>query len=237
MPASAASQHLDDDVVEFVAEELVDYALVLAVDFEEVSEGAYGGHAVGVLLVGVGLEDVADGVGGVAVLLDKGFEGVTAAVEGRDFAAQLVAAALGLRLFGASGLYLQAEFGDLGFETLQALGDRLERERDLAALEAEGLELLFGDVGLGDEALGFALETGESGCGLGFFVAGLADALHQLHRGAAVLLGLLFGCGDGANGLLGLRLMALCGFARAVGFGGGVLEEAAVLLEFAGEAG
>ncbi len=87
MPASAASQDLDDDVVELVAEELVDDALVLAVDFEEVGERADGGHAVGVLLVGVGLEDVADGVGGVAVLLDEGFERVAAAVEGCDFAA------------------------------------------------------------------------------------------------------------------------------------------------------
>ena len=73
---------LDDDVVELVAEELVDDALVLAVDFEEVGEGADGGHAVGVLLVGVGLEDVADGVGGVAVLADEGFERAAAAVQG-----------------------------------------------------------------------------------------------------------------------------------------------------------
>ncbi len=43
--------------------------------------------------------------------------------------------------------------------------------------------------------------------------------------------------GDGADGLLGLRLMGLRGFARACGLGSGVLEEAAVLFEFAGEAG
>ena len=203
----------DDDVVELVAEELVDDALVLAVDFEEVGEGAYGGHAVGVLLVGVGLEDVANGVGGVAVFFDEGFEGVATAVEGGDFAAQLVAATLGLRLFGAAGFDLEAEFGDLGFETLQALGDGLEGECNLAALETESFELLFCDVGLGDQALGFALEAGECGCGLCLFVAGLADALHQLHGGAAILFGLLLGWGDGANSLLGLRLMGLCGFA------------------------
>ncbi len=104
MPASAASQDLDDDVVELVAKELVDDALVLAVDFEEVGERAYGSHAVGVLLVGVGLEDVANRVGGVAVLADEGFERVAATVEGRDFAAQLVAAALGLRSLRCGGL-------------------------------------------------------------------------------------------------------------------------------------
>ncbi len=135
------------------------------------------------------------------------------------------------------GFDLQAKLGDLGFEALEAFGDGLKGERDLTALKAEGLELLAGDVGLGDKAFGFALEAGESRCGLGLFVAGLADALHQLHGGAAVLLGLLLGGGDGANGLLGLRLMALGGLARAVGFGGGVLEEAAVLLKLSGEAG
>ena len=37
---------LDDDVVQLVAKELIDDALVLAVDFEEVGERADGGHAV-----------------------------------------------------------------------------------------------------------------------------------------------------------------------------------------------
>ena len=92
----------DDDVVELVAEELVDDAFVLAVDFEEVGERADSRHTVGVLFVGIGLEDVADGIGGVAVLVNERFERAAAAGEGRDLAAQLVAAAFGLRLFGAA---------------------------------------------------------------------------------------------------------------------------------------
>ena len=67
-----------------------------------------------------------------------------------------------------------AKLGDLGFEALEALGDGLEGHLDLAALEAEGFELLSGDLGLGQEALGFAVEAGERGCRLGLFVAGLA---------------------------------------------------------------
>ncbi len=66
----------DDDVVEFVAQELVDDALILAIDFEEVGQRANSGHAVGVLLVGIGLEDVADRVGGIAVLFNKSFKRV-----------------------------------------------------------------------------------------------------------------------------------------------------------------
>ena len=107
----------------------------------------------------------------------------------------------------------------------------------LAALQTEGFEFLFGDAGLGEEALGFVVETGEGGCGLRFFVAGLADALDELHGGAAILLGLLLGCSYGAHCFLRSRLLALGGFARAGGFGRGIFEEAAVLFEFSGEAG
>src|ERR1700722_7578273 len=227
----------DDDVVEFVAEELVNDALVLAVNLEEVGQRAYGGHSVGVLLVGAGLENVANGVSGVAVLADEGFEGVAPACEGRDFAAQLIAATLGLGFFAAAGFDLEAGFGDLGFETLQALGDGLEGHLYLATLQAEGFELVPGDVGVGEETLGFALEAGEGGCSLGLFVPGLGGALHQLHGGAAVLLGLLLGGGEGTNCLLCLSLLALRGFAGVSGFGGGVLEEAAVLFEFSSETG
>ena len=40
MPAFGGVPAFDDDVVELVAEELVDDVFVLAVDFEEVGEGA-----------------------------------------------------------------------------------------------------------------------------------------------------------------------------------------------------
>ena len=106
---SAASQDFDDDVVEFVTEELVDNTLVFTVDFEEVGEGANSGHAVGVVLVGVSLEDVADGVGGVAVLSDQGFEGAAAAVETGDFATELIAAALCLSTLLRDGLRFARE--------------------------------------------------------------------------------------------------------------------------------
>ena len=87
-----------------------------------------GGHAVEVVAIGFELEDVADGLGGVAVLADEGFERGAAAGERGDLAAEAVAALLGLGLFVAAGAKLEAELGDLGFETLQAFGDGLEGE-------------------------------------------------------------------------------------------------------------
>src|SRR5260370_3087415 len=228
---------LYDDVVELISEELIDYALVLAADLEEVGECAYRGHAIGVLLVGLRLEDVADGVGGVAVLFDERFERAAAAVEAGNLSAELVATALGLRFFGATGFDLKAKVGDLGLQALQPLGDRLERERNLTALQPQRLQLLACDIGLGEQALGLAVESGERGFSLCLFVARLRGALDELHGGAAVLLGLLLGGGYGADGLLCLCLLALHRFAGAGGLGSGVLEEAAVLFQFACERG
>ncbi len=107
---------------------------------------------------------------------------------------------------------------------------------DLAALLAESVQLLAGGLGFAGEALGLLFEAGEGGCGLCLFVAGLAGALDELHGGAAMLFGLLLGLGDGADGGLGLGLLTLGGLTGVRGFGGGVFEEAAMLLELSGEA-
>ena len=72
---------LDDDVVQLVAQELIDDGLVLAVDFEEVGEGPDGRERVGCGAGGVGLEDVLHGIGGVAVLADEALDGAAAALE------------------------------------------------------------------------------------------------------------------------------------------------------------
>ena len=101
-------------------------------------------------------------------------------------------------------------------------------------MHAEGLEFLFGNVGLGEQALGFTLEPGEGSGSLGLFIPGLGYALDQLHGGATVLLGLLLGGGQGAYSLLSLGLMALGGLAGASGFGCSIFEKAAVLLKLAG---
>ena len=106
----------------------------------------------------------------------------------------------------------------------------------LAALQAERLKLLPGDVGLGEQPLGLAVEAGQRGLGLCLLRCGSAQMrCTSCMVGAAVLLGLLLGGGNGADGLLRLLLMGLRGFARAGGLGGGIFEEAAVLLELAGE--
>ncbi len=98
-----------------------------------------------------------------------------------------------MRLLVAISLYLKAEIGDLGLETLEALGDGLEGHLDLATLHAEGFELLPGDLGLGEETLGLAVQASESSGCLSLFIASLRYALDELHGGAAILFGLLLG--------------------------------------------
>jgi hypothetical protein len=158
-----------------------------------------------------------------------------AALERGLLATELVAAALGGGLFGAGGLDLEVQLGDLDFEAFEALGDAAEADGDLATLDAEGFELGAGDLGFSEQALGFELEGGKRGGGLGLFVAAGGDALHQVHGGAAIVLGLVLGCVDGADGLLRALLLGVGGVARGRSLGGCVLEEAALLFEFACE--
>ena len=78
---------LDDDVVEFVAQEVFDDAFVARLDFEEVGEHAYRSEAA---LHHAGLEEAADGFGGVSVLGDDGFERAFLAERGGVFGAENV---------------------------------------------------------------------------------------------------------------------------------------------------
>ncbi len=149
--------------------------------------------------------------------------------------AQLVSATAGGGFGGAGLVDAALQLGDLGFEGLEALGDVAEGGGDLAALEAQLGQLAARSVGLGDEALGFAVEAGEGDFGLCLLVAALAGALEQLEAGAAVLLGLLLAGGDGADGILRALLLGLGGLARDGRLRGGVFEEAALRFQLAGE--
>src|SRR4051794_3439799 len=95
---------LDDDVVEFVAKEIVDNMLVLVLNFEEVGENA-GGR--GATLHRARLKQAADGVGGVAMLGDHGFKRGAFALVGGEFGAHLVKLLLTFRL----SLTLRFEIG------------------------------------------------------------------------------------------------------------------------------
>ena len=108
---------IDDEVVEFFAEEFVDYAFVLAADFKEVSERADGRHA---WAERAGLEELAHGVGGVAVVADERLERVAAAAEGSVLAAKLVGAGAGGVLFIAARLESFAQGDDFAFERFEA---------------------------------------------------------------------------------------------------------------------
>ena len=169
------------------------------------------------------------------MLADEALDGGAAALERGTLGAQLVSAAAGGGFGGAGLVDAALQAGDLGFEGLEALGDVAEGGGDLAALEAQLGQLAARSVGLGDEALGFAVEAGEGDFGLCLLVAAQAGTLEQLEAGAAVLLGLLLAGGDGADGILRALLLGLGGLARDGRLRGCVFEEAALRFQLAGE--
>ena len=95
----------DDDVVQFIAQEVFDHALVTRLDFQEVGEHAYGREAA---VHHAGLKQAADGLGRVSVLGDDRFERSFLAEGGCKLRAQDVKIGLGagffqLLLFDESG--------------------------------------------------------------------------------------------------------------------------------------
>jgi hypothetical protein len=147
----------NDDVVEFIAKKLVDDGFIAAVDFEEVCQRADGSGAI--LALGVSTEDVANGVGGVAMLTDKGFERAATTIEGCGLAAKLIAATARLRLFETFAFDGMTKVEDLSLESLEAFGDALEDELYLAALLAESVELCASCLGFGFETLVLTVKT------------------------------------------------------------------------------
>ncbi len=84
---------LHDNVVQFVAQEVVDHVLIAAFDFKEIGEHADGSAAA---LQPTRSEELADRLGGIAVLGDDAFERTLLTHEGGVLAAQRVEVALGI---------------------------------------------------------------------------------------------------------------------------------------------
>ena len=224
----------DDDVVEFVAQEIFDHALVAWFDFEEVGEHAYRREAG---LHHAGLEQAADGFGGVSVLGDDGFERAFLAERGGVLGAENVEIGFGAGFFQLLLLDQAAELADLFGDAADALGDGFKFEGELAALSAEGFDLNAGVGDLGFEAAGFAVGSGEAFFGLRELVAQARRGGNGVEDGDArfFLLALDFGEAGGGSGgvLLAESEIAL----RGGEIGGGGFENLAVRFAFGFERG
>src|SRR6185437_10032422 len=112
-----------DDVVQLVAQKFVDDVLILSIYVEEVGQSAHWRKAAA---EGVGLEELADSIGRVAVLADESVERIAPSGEGGTLRAEAVATALGLGFIVAFGRDVGAQRCDFGFKPLQSFGDGLE---------------------------------------------------------------------------------------------------------------
>ena len=125
---------LNDDVVEFFAEEFVDYAFVGSADFKEVCQRTDRRAAIAERS---GLEQLADGIRGVAVIADERLEIVTAACERGLLATQLIGAGTLCALFGAARLQLLAQIGNLALKPLEGIDGGLEAQVGLTAFDSQ----------------------------------------------------------------------------------------------------
>jgi len=122
---------LNDDVVQLIAQELVDNVFVLALDFEEVCQCAYRSSPPPSELERKSLRTVSVDR---AVLADEAFERVAAARKGSVLGTKLIAGASWLRSLRCALMgNVIAQLRDLGFKALERFGNRLEAHGDLAA--------------------------------------------------------------------------------------------------------
>ena len=158
----------DDDVVQFVAQEVFDHAFVARFDFEEIGEHAHGREA---SVHDARLKQAADGFGRVPVLGDDGFERAFLAESGRVLRAQNVEVALGTGFFELLRFDQTPQLADLFGDAADALGNGFKFQSKLAALSAEGLDLNIGIHDFGFEATSFTVGAGEAFFGLRELVA------------------------------------------------------------------
>ncbi len=136
---------LNDNEVQFVAQEIVDHVLIAVLNFKEVGKNAHGRAPA---LQGSRSEELANRVGGIAVIGDDGFERASLAHQRGVFAAQRIEMTLGIGLGGPLDFQLIARAGDLCGEGSDTLRGSLKFQSQLAALAAEAFELLLSGGGV-----------------------------------------------------------------------------------------
>ena len=109
------------------------------------------------------------------MLCDHGFERTFAAQCGGIFGAQKIEMRLGLGFFQTLRLDQAAELADLFSDAADALADRFEFKRKLAALAAEGFDLHVGTSDFGVETARFAVRSSHALLGLRQLVSQARD--------------------------------------------------------------
>ena len=161
------------DVIQFVAQEVFDYALVARLHFEEVGKHANRGEA---SVHDAGLKEAANGLGGISVLGDDRIEGAFPAERGRVLGAENVEVRLATSFFEFFLFKETPQLADLFSDAAHALSDTLKFEGELAALPSEGVDLSVCVGNLGLKTAGVAVGTGQT-----FF--GLRELITQARRG------------------------------------------------------
>src|ERR1019366_3360007 len=200
---------LHHDVIQLVAQEIVNHVLIAIFDFEKVSEHA---HRRKIFLHRARGEEPAHRFGSVAMLGDDSFQRTPLAHGAGVLATQRIQMALAGGLGGALFVELLARFADLRGEREHALRGGFKLQAELALLAAESFQLQDGGGGFVVQALRFAIERGNAFLGLRDAVAHRRSRGDRIQNGVATLLLLTLDlqqrCRGGRSFLLpGLRLL------------------------------
>ena len=163
---------LDHNVVQFVAQEIFHHPLEARLHFQKIAQHADGSQSA---LHHAGLKEAAHRLGGVAVLIDNGFERSLSAERGGIFSAENVKMSLGLDFVQLLRFDQEAQLADLFGDAVDALADGFEFKRKLAALPAKGFDL---NVGVRD----FGLQTASVAVGSGQSFFSLRELVAQARR-------------------------------------------------------
>src|ERR1700733_4553121 len=135
-PLVSGVPRFDHNVIQLVAQKVLDDALETWLDFKKIRQDADGREAA---LHYSGLKKPANGLRGISMFGDHRFKRAFFPLGCREFSAKQVEMRLSFCFFEALGVDQAAELVDLLINARNALGHGFELEGELAALSAESL--------------------------------------------------------------------------------------------------
>src|ERR1017187_5202674 len=173
-----SSPTFDHDIVQLIAQELVDHAFVLAAHFKKIGKRAHGSH---ILAQRTGLEQAAHRVSGITMVANQGFKGIAPSCGGGLGAAELVCLSPQRVFLRAPCQQTLAQCGDLAFEPAKRFRSGLKAQLGLAALHAKVLQFVPRLFQFSGKAFSLALQGCQAFLGLRCAVARVAGHGQQVH--------------------------------------------------------
>src|ERR1700733_10560389 len=167
-PLVSGVPRFDHNVIQLVAQKVLDHALETWLDFKKIRQNADGREAA---LHNSGLKKPANRFRGISMFGDHRFERAFFSLGCREFSAKQIEMGLRFCFFEALGVDQAAELVNLFINARDTLGHGFELEGELATLSAKSLNLGVCVADFSLHAARFAIRAGETFLCLGELVA------------------------------------------------------------------